>query len=110
MAAHALRTVPRTGNLRDAKAVAALIAEVGAEAVVVGVPEGSREEKRVRGFVAALREHLGCPVHTIDEGGTTVEAEQVLIEADLSRRRRKQVVDRLAAARILERYLREAAS
>lgn len=110
IAGHALRTLRRSGNARDAKTVAGIVAELEAGAVVVGLPEGSEEEGRIRGFVAVLREHLRCPVHTVDEAGTTVEAEQILLEADLGRRRRKRVVDRLAAARILERYLREATS
>ena len=108
IAAHALRTVARTGNARDAETVAALLRETEAVAVVVGVPEGSVEEKRVRGFVEVLRGRLPCPVHTVDESDTTVEAEAVLLQADLSRRRRKQVIDRLAAAHILERYMRKA--
>ena len=109
LAAHALTTLPRTGNARDATAVAALVAEREAAAVVVGVPEGSAEEPRVRGFVDVLRARLGCPVHTVDESFTTSQAEAVLLEAGLSRRRRKGVIDRLAAAEILDRYLRSIA-
>jgi putative pre-16S rRNA nuclease len=105
IAAHALRTLRRTGNARDASAVAALVAEVEAGGVVVGVPDGSAEEKRVRGFVDVLRARLGCPVHVVDESFTTAEAEAVLIEAGLGRRKRRRVVDRLAAAEILDRYL-----
>jgi len=45
------------------------------------------------------------PVEMIDESFSTVEAEEVLLRADLSRKRRKQVVDRLAAAVILQRWL-----
>jgi putative Holliday junction resolvase len=105
LAAHALTTRRRTGNARDADVVAALVAEHGAAAVVVGLPEGSAEEGRVRGFVGVLRTRLACPVHTVDESFTTSQAEAVLVEAGLSRRRRRNVVDRLAAAEILDRYL-----
>ena len=108
VAAHGLTTLPRTGNARDARAIAVLIAQRGASAVVVGVPEGSAEEERIRGFVEALRERLPCPVHTVDESFTTARAEAVLIEAGMSRKRRRHVVDRLAAAEILERYMSEA--
>ncbi len=48
---------------------------------------------------------LDVPVDLIDESFTTVEATDVLLEADLSRARRKQVVDRVAAALILRRWL-----
>ena len=45
------------------------------------------------------------PVELIDESFSTVEAEAVLLEADLSRARRRQVIDQLAAAIILRRWL-----
>jgi putative Holliday junction resolvase len=48
---------------------------------------------------------LGVPVATWDERLTTVEAERVLLEADLSRRRRRRVVDQVAAVLILQSYL-----
>ncbi len=48
---------------------------------------------------------LGVKVTTWDERLTTVEAERVLLQADLSRRRRRQVVDQLAAVLILQGYL-----
>jgi putative Holliday junction resolvase len=52
-----------------------------------------------------LRAALGIPVDLIDESFSTVEATDILLQADLSRARRKQVVDRLAAAVILQRWL-----
>jgi putative pre-16S rRNA nuclease len=52
-----------------------------------------------------LRAVLSVPVELIDESFTTVEAEDVLLQADLSRARRKQVVDRVAAAVILRRWM-----
>jgi putative Holliday junction resolvase len=48
---------------------------------------------------------LGVGVVTWDERLTTMEAERVLIQADMSRRRRRQVVDQLAAVIILQAYL-----
>jgi putative Holliday junction resolvase len=52
-----------------------------------------------------LQEALGVEVTTWDERLTTAEAERVLISADVSRRRRRQVVDQLAAVLILQSYL-----
>jgi putative Holliday junction resolvase len=52
-----------------------------------------------------LQEALGVEVNTWDERLTTAEAERVLISADVSRRRRRQVVDQLAAVLILQSYL-----
>jgi putative Holliday junction resolvase len=78
--------------------------------VVLGhpvTPEGTvgRAAKSAQVFAERLRAALGIPVDLVDESFSTVEAEEVLLRADLSRARRKQVVDRLAAAVILQRWL-----
>jgi putative holliday junction resolvase len=78
--------------------------------VVLGLPldpEGNEgtAARSARAFADRLRAALPVPVEMIDESFSTVEAEAVLLEADLSRARRKQVVDRLAAAVILQRWL-----
>lgn len=111
IAAHALRTLPRTGNRRDADAIGGVVSETGATEIVVGVPlpvdggdEGS-QARRARAFADVLRARLGLPIHLVDESFTTVDAEAVLLEADLSRAKRKQVIDRLAAAKILQRWM-----
>jgi putative Holliday junction resolvase len=56
-------------------------------------------------FAGALGESLGVEVIPWDERLTTAAAERVLIQADVSRRRRRQVVDQLAAVLILQSYL-----
>ena len=56
-------------------------------------------------LVETLKEALGVEVVAWEERLTTVEAERVLIQADVSRRRRRQVVDQLAAVLILQNYL-----
>ena len=63
--------------------------------------------RRVQVFIDGLRARLpaGIEVHIWDERFSTVAVERVLIEADLSRRRRRQVVDRQAAAYILQGWL-----
>ncbi len=55
--------------------------------------------------MVALEEGFGGPVHLWDERMSTRAAQKVLIEADLSRRKRKRVVDKVAAAIILQGYL-----
>ena len=105
-----LRTLRRSGGQRDLEAVAALYAETGAQGLVVGLPlsmngdEGAAA-RRVRVLGDALAVHLRCTISYEDERFTTVQAERVLIDADVSRRRRKQVVDHVAAALILQAYL-----
>lgn len=81
-----------------------------AEEVVVGLPKNMNGTIGPRGelcieFAASLRELLGLPVHLWDERLTTVSAERTLLEADVSRKKRKQVVDKIAAGLILQNYL-----
>jgi putative Holliday junction resolvase len=70
-------------------------------------PDGTagRAARSAEAFAVRLRAVVPVPVDLIDESFTTVEAEEVLLAADLSRARRKQVVDRVAAALILRRWL-----
>jgi putative Holliday junction resolvase len=112
LAAHPVTTIARRGNAADVEAIAALVAERGAVAVVVGMPfelsgELGPRARRVRALVEAVRQRLGdaVVVHEWDERFSTVAVERVLIDADLSRRRRKQVVDKQAAAYILQGWL-----
>ncbi len=111
-AAHPVETLRRQGTAADAARVRALVEERGASAVVVGLPfelsgEVGPRAKRVRVLIAALRDALGdaVPVHEWDERFSTVAVERVLIEADVSRKKRKQVIDKQAAAYILQGWL-----
>lgn len=56
-------------------------------------------------FKEVLEKESGLPVHLMDERYTTVEAEEILLKADLSRKKRKKKIDQLAAVRILQYYL-----
>lgn len=105
-----LRTLPRHGGRKDLDAVAAVLQETGAAGLVLGLPldlsgkEGDAA-RRARRFGQQLEAALGCPVHMFDERFSTVAAERVLLEADLSRKRRKQVVNHVAASLILQAFL-----
>jgi putative Holliday junction resolvase len=103
-------TLARHGGQRDLDAIGAVVRSFAAERVVLGhpvTPEGTvgRAAKSAQVFAERLRAALGIPVDLVDESFSTVEAEEVLLRADLSRARRKQVIDRLAAAVILQRWL-----
>ena len=103
-------TIQRHGGARDLQAIADVVAAHEADRVVLGLPldpEGNEgaAAKSARAFAERLRAALPVPVEMIDESFSTVEAEAVLLEADLSRARRRQVVDRVAAAVILQRWL-----
>ena len=103
-------TLARHGGMRDIDAIATAVKEADADRIVLGLPldcEGQEgpAAQRARAFGDKLRATLHLPVELIDESFSTVEAEEVLLAADLSRARRKQVVDKLAAAVILQRWL-----
>lgn len=109
------QVLARKGHEGDAAAVAALARELGVSAVVVGLPlelDGSvgHRARQVQRFLAALEPALkdlpGSPrVHTWDERFSTAGAERALLHADVSRARRKQVIDAAAAQFILQGWL-----
>lgn len=110
LTAQPLGTVHRVGGLRDLEALARLLAAYTLDRLVVGLPldmagrEGT-QATRVRSFATRAAEHLGVPVDFEDERWTTVQAERTLLDADVARRKRRQVVDRVAATIILQAYL-----
>jgi putative holliday junction resolvase len=110
LTAQAHSTLARHGGQRDLDAIAAVVRAFDAERVVLGLPlspegEVGRAARSAQAFAERLRAALAVPVELIDESFSTVEAEEVLLLADLSRARRKEVIDRLAAAVILQRWL-----
>jgi putative holliday junction resolvase len=91
-------------------AVEKIVRETGAEKLVVGFPvnmNGSQgpAAEHVDAFVGQLSDRLTIPIEKWDERLTTKSAHDVLIEAGTSRRRRKEVVDKLAAQIMLQNYL-----
>ncbi len=87
-----------------------LVRQYEVQEIVVGIPyhmngsEGPEVEK-VREFVSTIREAVPVQVHEWDERLSTVAAERLLIEADLSRKKRRKVVDKVAAVIILQGFL-----
>jgi putative Holliday junction resolvase len=110
ISAQPVGVVRRVGGRRDLDALATMLAPYAPERLVVGLPlrlsgaEGP-EAERVRAFAASAAAHLGIPLEFWDERLTTVAAERALLEADVSRARRRQVVDKVAAALILQGWL-----
>lgn len=115
MVATPLVTIPGRDEQAAISAIAALIHEHQVTTVVAGLPldlDGSngRAAKRTLRFIERLEARIGFDVHTIDERLTSVQAERHLLDADLSRARRKEVVDQVAAALILQSFLMAAAT
>jgi putative Holliday junction resolvase len=95
---------------RDAERFRRLAAEENVTLFVVGLPlhlDGHESEKSLeaREFGRWLAETTGVPVEFYDERFTTREAQQLMLDADLTRRRRRQRIDMLAAQIILAGYL-----
>jgi putative Holliday junction resolvase len=102
-----LKTLKRTKFTEDAKAIAEIVEKNQVGALVIGLPlnldgsEGPRAQS-TRAFVRNLAPHLGVPIVFWDERLSTAAVERHLIEADASRKRRSEVIDRMAAAYILQ--------
>ncbi|TFG87864.1 MAG: Holliday junction resolvase RuvX [Hyphomicrobiales bacterium] len=107
MSATALETVRRTKFATDAARLKEIIAGRGIAAVVLGLPrnmdgsEGPRCQS-TRAFARNLAEQISQPISFWDERLSTVAAEQALLAADSSRKRRSEVIDKVAAAFILQ--------
>ena len=87
-----------------------LIEKEHPDMIVLGWPlleNGDRGERALicEEFGQVLQEESGIPVVLQDERNTTKDSEAILIEADVSRKKRKKVIDRMAAVRILQYYL-----
>lgn len=90
--------------------IAELATEYTAVGFIVGWPIESsgrvgRQARKVDAFISRLIEHIDLPVVRWDERMTTVMAERALLEANLRRQKRRQVVDKVAATLILQGWL-----
>ncbi|MBS1149401.1 MAG: Holliday junction resolvase [Myxococcaceae bacterium] len=108
--AHPITTVRRTNLRADLHELTRLVTEQQVDRLIVGLPlnmngsEGPRAgESRKLGD--ALADHTHLPIVYWDERLTSVAAEKFLIEADVSRKKRKEVIDQVAACLILQGWL-----
>ncbi len=112
IAAHPVTTIARAGIDADLANVLALVIERDITDVIVGMPfelsgKIGHRARRVLEFMRVLRERLPASLkfHEQDERFSTAEATRVLLDADLSRAKRKEVIDAHAAALILTGWL-----
>jgi putative holliday junction resolvase len=105
-----VETIKRSSTTRDIARLKALVEELEAEAVVVGLPlrmdggEGNAA-RDVKQFASSLQSQLNVEVFTHDERLTSYEAEQIMTERGLTRSERRAQSDTLAAMIILRDYL-----
>ena len=108
--AQGITTIRRTKKEQDLEEVNKICNEYGVETIVVGLPKnmngtiGESGEKALE-FAEQLKEKPGLPIEMWDERLTTVAAHRAMLEADLSRNKRKKIVDKIAATYILQGYL-----
>jgi putative Holliday junction resolvase len=108
--AQPLLTLERTTLDTDLDSLGSLMKRWDVRRVVIGLPlslKGERGERarEAEGFGRRLARASGVPVEAWDERLTSVQAERALLEGDVSRKRRREVIDRTAAAIILQSWL-----
>jgi putative Holliday junction resolvase len=111
--AQPLEVVPRRPEAGFVRRVKELIDQHQVRRLILGLPvrlDGTvgPEAQAVLQLAERLKTEIDVPIETWDERLTTTEAEDVLLEADVSRKKRKQVIDKIAAALILKSYLEAA--
>lgn len=108
--AQGLKTIRRKGIKSDINEIISIVNEFGVEKVVAGLPKNMNNTigptgEKVIAFCEKLRSSLKLEIIFQDERLTTVAAEKMLIDADVSRKKRKDVIDTVAATYILQTYL-----
>jgi putative Holliday junction resolvase len=108
--AQGLATIRRSDIESDLKTIEEYAKTYNVTKLVVGLPinmDGTigKMARSVLEFTDTLRKRLSIPIFTWDERLSTIAVTKVLLEADVSRKKRKRVVDKLAATYILQGYL-----
>src|SRR3989338_815530 len=113
--AQGITTLTRTTFPKDCVQILKILQEYDVEKIIIGLPtdledaEGP-QAKKVRFFEEGLKKflkenRLDIPIQFWDESFSSRDAESILLEGDLSRKKRRKVIDKLAAVLILQNYL-----
>ena len=105
-----LENYTRRGEAADAEWLTDLVRAERIVGIVVGLPihisgDESQKSREARKFGQWVQERTGLPVALFDERYTSAQAESLLLEAELTKKRRKQRLDKLAAQILLAAYL-----
>jgi putative Holliday junction resolvase len=108
--AQGLKTIKRKSMEEDLREILVIIDQFKIEKIVVGLPKNmdgtlGKQAEMIFQWIKAAKGKIHLPVVAWDERLSTVEASKILLKADLSRKRRKGVIDKLAAVLILQGYL-----
>jgi putative Holliday junction resolvase len=108
--ASAHSVIQHTTEEQDVEAIAKLVKELEVVRLVVGLPlnqngEPGPQAEKVLKFVEALKQKTDVEIVTQDERFTTAASTRMLIQADVRRKDRKKVIDKVAAQNILQTYM-----
>ena len=108
--AQGYETYARQSESEDVAHIKELFLQECPDCIVCGLPKNMNgtigpQAEKVRAFAALVEEATGTEIIFSDERLTTVFAERALLEADVSRKKRRKVIDKLAAVTILQGYL-----
>ena len=108
--AQGLETIDRTSDKETLNKIKELIKEHGVTKIIVGMPfnmNGSKgpSAQSVEDFISLIKKSGGIDIEAVDERLTTAQGERMLLQADVSRKKRKSSIDKIAAQLILQVYL-----
>ncbi len=110
ISSNGVKTIQRKSRKSDLNELQEIIGEYKPTEIVVGLPyreDGSLSQRGrdIEDFSKKIENRFKLPITYVDESFSTVFAEKALIEADLSRKKRKKIIDKMAAVVILQGYL-----
>ena len=108
--AQGLETINRKDEQDAVSRIKCLVREFNVSKIIVGMPlnmNGTKgpSAKMTEEFANFLKKEIPISVEMVDERLTTLQGERVLLEADISRKKRKRSIDKIAAQLILQTYL-----
>ena len=108
--AQGITTIRRKKKEEDINEIVNLCKEYNVETIVAGLPKNMNGSigfagEKIMEFTDLLKDSVDCKIELWDERLTTVAAHRAMLEADLSRGKRKKIVDKIAATYILQGYL-----
>ena len=108
--AQGITTIRRKNIETDIAQIVDICSQYNVETIVSGLPKNmngtiGEQAQKVQSFCEVLKEAVNIEIKFWDERLTTVAAHRVMLEADMSRKKRKSIVDKIAATYILQGYL-----
>ncbi len=110
LTAQGIKTIRRKNIKEDLKELESIIEKYNVEKIVAGLPKNMNntigpQGEKVLQFIEIIKSEINIEVLLQDERLTTVSAQRLLINGDVSRKKRKSVIDKVAATYILQTYL-----